>query len=46
VAADLDAMPKAKAWTQWHLDRVREAEWLTGSIERCESMLRERALLN
>lgn len=37
VAADLDAMPRHMAGTEWHLDRVEEARWLVKTIARYEA---------
>jgi hypothetical protein len=46
VSDDLATMGKHKAGTEWHTDRVREAEWLHRTIERLERARRERAQLN
>lgn len=34
--ADLSSMPRHKAGSEWHTDRVAEARWLVGAIERME----------
>lgn len=33
---DLATMPRHKAGSEWHTDRVAEAQWLVGAIERME----------
>jgi len=37
VAAELDAMPRHLAGTEWHLDRADEARFLARTIARFES---------
>jgi hypothetical protein len=36
VMQDLATMPKHKAGSDWHEDRVREAWWLVAAIEKHE----------
>jgi hypothetical protein len=36
VMADLDAMPRWRSGSEWHVDRVDEAQWLSRQIERLE----------
>jgi hypothetical protein len=43
---DLATMPKHKAGTEWHQDRVEEARWLTAAIERQTAARRARAEMN
>lgn len=36
LRGELERMPAFKVGTKWHTDRVREVEYLTGSIRRIE----------
>jgi Cys-tRNA synthase (O-phospho-L-seryl-tRNA:Cys-tRNA synthase) len=36
VMADLANMPRVKAGSRWHADRVEEARWLVRAIDRME----------
>ncbi len=38
VARDLSTMARDVAGTEWHTDRVDEARWLVGEIERVEAL--------
>jgi hypothetical protein len=41
VMTDLSNMPRHKAGTDWHQDRVSEAWWLVAAIERQEKLQQE-----
>ena len=46
VTAELATMPAHKAGTEWHSDRVNEAEWLHRTIGRMTEARRVQAELN